>query len=127
MERVAKVNGTRDPTVAQPCHSVSSPIMIALLSKWVTGAMSAPTKSSAAALFHGICTACCADGHIVMQFETAVVPIAHRNRRDNHDFKKSLVVNVVGVCVDMTNMSKASPLLKRKRGGPDLPVTNSNY
>ena len=85
--------------------------------------MPAPTKSSAAALFHGICTACCADGHIVMQFETAVVPIAHRNRRDNHDFKKSLVVNVVGVCVDMTNMSKASALLKRKLGGPDLPVT----
>ena len=105
------MTGTRDPTVALPFHFVSSPILISLLSTWATRAMPAPIKSSAAALFHGMCTAWCADGRFVMQSETAVVPMVNRSPRENYDLEKPLVVNVVGCVADMTELSMASPLL----------------
>ena len=52
-------------------------------------------------------------------------PIAHRNPRQHHDLIKPLVVNVLECAVDVTELSKASPLLKHKLGGPGLPATTS--
>ena len=109
--RVVQATGARDPIVALPLHFVSSPILISLLSTWATRAMPAPIKSSAAALFHGMCTAWCADGRFVMQSETAVALMVNQSLRENHDLKQPLVVNVVGCVADMTELSKASPLL----------------
>ena len=96
-----------------------------MLSLQIIALLPFPIKSSAAALLHGMCTACCADGRFVMQLETAVVPIAHRNPRQHHDLIKPLVVNVVGCAVDVTELSKASPLPKHKLGGPGLLATTS--